>query len=377
MRLVRAPLTRSPSATFPDAARLDAARELGARFPSARLRETSLTRVPDLDARADPSGATRVWLALEALQVTGSFKVRGALLALERLAGTGVRAIAASAGNHGVGVAYAGNVLGVPAAVVVPPTAARAKREKIAAFGAELIVSPSPGYDDAEDLARELAEREGHVFVSAYDDLDVVAGNGASLGYEIVRGLGGVPDATIAPIGGGGLSTGLALAMSDEACEPLDRIRSVWGIQSEVSPAMARSLEAGSAVVRLSASAPTLAEGLEGGIATGAFERARSAIAGVFVVTEADIARAMVYAHRELGLVLEGSAAVALIPALRGLPDALRGGDVVCVLTGRNVDEERLERILADDPHVGRSDRESPENPRVSATFGRGVPRWP
>src|SRR5262249_57313514 len=114
MRLVSVPPERIASSTdLPSSAGLDRARELARRFPTARLRETPVARAADLDRSADPSGQTRIWLALEALQVTGSFKVRGALLALERLRGTGARAIAASAGNHGAGLAYASAVLGV------------------------------------------------------------------------------------------------------------------------------------------------------------------------------------------------------------------------------------------------------------------------
>ena len=349
MRLVLARPGPSSIATFPDEARLAIARDLCARFPQARLRETALVRAADLDARADATGKSRIWLALEALQVTGSFKVRGALMALERLRGTGIRAIAASAGNHGAGVAYASQALGVPAVVVVPETSPKTKRDKIAAFGAEIVVCPSPHYDDAEALARELAQRENAAFVSPYDDLDVLAGNGASLGFEIVRALGGVPDAVVAPLGGGGLCTGLAVAMADESGAPLAETRIVWGAQSEASPAMARSLESGRAVVRLTESIPTLAEGLEGGISFDGFARASASVAGVLVVDEADIAHAMAYGFKDLGLVLEGSAAVALVPVLRGLPERMRSGDVVIVLTGRNVDQERLDRVLAGD----------------------------
>jgi threonine dehydratase len=109
---------------------------------------------------------------------------------------------------------------------------------------------------------------------------------------------------------------------------------------------MAMSLERGAAVERLVGEEPTLAEGLEGGISADAFERARAAVAGVIVVTEAQIARAMEYAYRELGMVIEGSAAAALAPVLAGLPEPVRGGDLVVVLTGRNVDPERLDSVL-------------------------------
>jgi len=343
MRHVVVPLAGA-AATASDSARLEPARHLGRRFPTARLREVPVVRASELDATADPSGATRVWLALEALQVTGSFKVRGALSALHANAGRG-RFVAASAGNHGVAVAYAGNVLGLPVTVCVPRTAPRIKREKIVRYGAELVVAESDHYDDAEALAKELAATTGAAFISPYDDEDVVLGNGASLGFEIARALGGVPERVLVPFGGGGLATGIAWAMQADARGPHER--GVWGVQSEASPAMAESLERGAAVVRLDSPDTTLAEGLEGGISVDAFARARAAVAGVIVVTEEQIAAAMVHAYRDMGLVLEGSAATALVPVLCGLPEPVRGGDLVVVLTGRNVDSERLEGLLS------------------------------
>jgi threonine dehydratase len=298
-------------------------------------------RAHELDLRADPGGQTRVWLALEALQVTGSFKVRGALVALDALKDRG-RVVAASAGNHGAAVAYAASVLGLEATVCVPRTIARAKRERIERYGAELVIAQSDHYDDAEALGKELAVSQGTSFVSAYDDELVVLGNGTSLGFEIVRALGGVPERVVTPFGGGGLATGLAWAMEAESSEPGPP--PVWGAQSEASCAMAMSLERGSAVERLETGGTTLAEGLEGGISADAFERARAVVAGVVVVTEGQIASAMEYGYKDLGLVLEGSAAAALAPVLAGLPPQVCGGDLVVVLTGRNVDADRLEQ---------------------------------
>ena len=137
MRLVIAPDAPSREASFPSAPLLESVRDLGVRFPTACLRELALVRARELDARADRAGATRVWLALENLQVTGSFKVRGALVAIasliERSAGSTPKIVAASAGNHGAGVAYAARVLGARATVVVPTSAPRAKRDRIAA----------------------------------------------------------------------------------------------------------------------------------------------------------------------------------------------------------------------------------------------------
>jgi len=328
----------------PERSLLETVRFLGRRFPDARLRETPVLRAAELDTRADSTGSTRVWLALEALQVTGSFKVRGALVALDANRGRG-HVVAASAGNHGAGVAYAALTLGLGATIVVPRTAPRAKRDKITAWGAELVVAASDHYDDAEALAKELAATQGYAFVSPYDDRDVVLGNGGSLGFELVRALGGVPERVLAPFGGGGLATGLSWALWAETDGPFEP--TVWGVQSEASCAMATSLQRGVAVERLASGGRTLAEGLEGGISPEAFARARFAVGGVVVATEAQIAAAMAHAYREMGLVLEGSAAVALAPILCGLPEKLRGGDLVVVLTGRNVDRDRLESVLA------------------------------
>jgi threonine dehydratase len=154
-----------------------------------------------------------------------------------------------------------------------------------------------------------------------------------------------VPDRVLAPFGGGGLATGLSWALGAETDGPFEP--TVWGVQSEASCAMATSLQRGVAVERLASGGRTLAEGLEGGISAEAFARARFAVGGVVVATEAQIATSMAHAYREMGLVLEGSAAVALAPVLCGLPERLRGGDMVVVLTGRNVDRDRLESVLA------------------------------
>lgn len=341
---------------IPDGVSLDGVRDLAARFPKALLRRTTVLRAAELDHRADESGATRVWLALESLQITGSFKVRGALVSIaEQLAAGSDRVVTVSAGNHGAGVAYAARVLGARATICVPRTAPEAKRAKIAAEGAELVLVDTAFYDDAEVYAKDLATKSGLPFLSPYDDVAVVLGNGASLAFDIVRALGGLmSDArapedradvklarAIVPFGGGGLATGIAWALGET-----DGARRVWGAQSEASCAMAMSLERGSAVERLTSDAPTLAEGLEGGISASAFERARHAVAGVVVVSEAAIARAMAFAMTRLGLAIEGSSAVALAPLLDGMPEELRGGDVVAVLTGRNVDADRLAGVL-------------------------------
>jgi threonine dehydratase len=315
---------------------LDTVRYLTTRFPAARLREVPLVRASELDLRGDPSGRTRVWLALEALQVTGSFKVRGALVSLDANRSRG-HFVAASAGNHGAGIAYAANVLGLSATVCVPRSAPDTKRARIEKYGAELVVAPGSNYDDAEDLAKQIAVDRGSVFISPYDNVDVVRGNGSSLGFEIVRALGGVPERVLVPLGGGGLGTGLSWALAAEAHGVGER--AVWAVQREpFSPPPARS--------RRSDYPATLAEGLAGGTSASAFDRALAAIAGIVVATEGQIANAMAHAYRDMGLVVEGRAAAALAPVLFGLPEQVRGGDLVVVLTGRNVDPEQLDAVL-------------------------------
>lgn len=327
---LRPPVAPAAAGLLPSSDHLERARGLASRFPA--LRAVSLIRAPF-------AAPANVWLALESMQLTGSFKVRGALLAMEALAARGADdVVAASAGNHGIGVAYAAKAIGIRATVVVPRGAPKTKTDKIAAYGARVVVAQSTGYDDAEAEAIELARSTGRPFLSPYDDLDVLTGNGASLGFEIERALGRRPARVLAPIGGGGLTTGLACAYGGAA----DPSR-VWGVQSEASCAFAQSLERGAAVTTLPP-AVTLAEGLEGGISERGFARARVTLAGAIVVTEEEIARAMKVAHHELGLALEGSAAVALAPVL----DAAEvfENDTVVVLTGRNVDPERLAQVV-------------------------------
>ncbi len=353
-RAASSPAAPVPAGLLPSAERLARARGLAQRFPEAHLREVTLIRAPI----ERPGSSLRIWLALECMQVTGSFKVRGALLAMEALVaaaagakgaeGAPVEVIAASAGNHGIGVSLAAKVLGAKATVVVPRGAPRTKTDKIASYGATIVHAHSTGYDDAEAEAIELARTRGLPFLSPYDDLDVLTGNGASLGYEIIEKLGRVPDLVYAPIGGGGLATGLALAITDGTTTSARR---VWGVQSEASCAFAQSLESGVAVTTLPP-AETLAEGLEGGISLRGFARARQVLAGAIVVTEDELANAMRFGVRELGLTLEGSAAVALAAALAAPPAAdaadagIVEGDLVVVLTGRNVDPDRLARVV-------------------------------
>ncbi len=306
-------LSRDLAALDVDRARLDAAEQA---VRAARLRTPPLLEV---------EGAT---LVLESTQLSGSFKVRGAVAAisahLDDARARGV--VAVSAGNHGAGVSWAARSYGVRATVVVPRTAPMIKRRRIQDLGAELRVAQTDHYDDAEQEALDLARRSGARFVSPYDDPDVAAGNGGTLAREVMA-MRSVPRTVLSPVGGGGLVSGLAAAFGPDCA--------VWGVQSAACPAMARSLEHGAAIEVMHAEGPTLAEGLEGGVSRTGFDRARRALAGVLVVDERDLAAAMAWAREELGLVIEGSSAVVLVPLLAGHPLA-QGATLV--ITGRNVD---------------------------------------
>jgi threonine dehydratase len=307
---------------------LESVRNLGDRFPDARLRKVTLVRANDFDGKH-----ARIWLALESLQVTGSFKVRGALVAVADEKAKERAIVTASAGNHGAGVAYASTILNAKSRVFVPRDCPEAKKARIARY-TELVVAPVPGYDECEALAKEEASRSGDAFLSPYDDVRIVAGNGASIAFEILESIR--PTAVLVPFGGGGLASGLACGFRHAGADV-----AVWGAQSEASAAMAMSLEKGSAITTLPA-VDTLAEALEGGISEAAFDRARAVVSGVMVVSEATIARAMM-ALSKSGLVVEGGGACALAPVLEGLPSNVEG-DIVVLLTGRNVDCANIER---------------------------------
>lgn len=312
---------------------IDVERHLPAAFAAVApyVVRTPLERAPLL--------GERVWIKRETEQHTGSFKVRGALAALTAYRDEVLRcgAVAASAGNHGFGMAYAARALGLPARIYVPASAARVKVEGIRALGAEIVEVEGAGYDAAEDAALRDAAASGARFISPYDDPHVACGNGGTLGLEVLEAL---PEcrAIIAPVGGGGLLLGLDAARTASA----SALRLV-GVQSEASPGMLLSLARGRAIERYDAAVPTLAEGLEGGVARTAFAHVQALRAATIVtVSEQDIADAMRFARDALGVVVEGSAAVGI--AFARAHARHFDGDVVVVLTGRNVDADRLLR---------------------------------
>ncbi|MBW2460500.1 MAG: pyridoxal-phosphate dependent enzyme [Deltaproteobacteria bacterium] len=295
-----------------------------------------------------PSLGPRVWLKLETDQLTGSFKVRGALTRLEVMTPAERRrgVVAASAGNHGLGLAEAGQRLGVGVRVYVPKGTPMVKRDGIATRGAVVVVTEEDGYDAAEAAARAAAKELDALFISPFDDPYVAAGNGGTVGAEILNQLPDVA-AIVAPVGGGGLVAGLGAAR-----DAAGSAAKIYGVQSEACPAMRRSLEEGSAILTLAATEPTLAEGLEGGVAEASLAATRGAVERVDLVSETQIADAMRFAHDKLGVTVEGSAATVIAWAQahgkeidKELP-AL--GAIVLVVTGSNVDDDVRRRILGD-----------------------------
>lgn len=276
-------------------------------------------------------------LKLESLQRTGSFKLRGAALKLarlsplERLAGV----VAASAGNHGLGVACAARAFGLHARVVVPVGAPRIKREGISQFGAE-VLQRGETYDEAERTARALALRRDAIFISPFDDTDIIEGNGIWLAQEILVQRPGLRQIVI-PIGGGGLAAGLCTEMAAHGVR-------VVGVQPRVNCAMMESLRQGRALVEYHGG-KTLCEGLEGAVGWRNFRAVRQHIDRIELVEEEQVVGAVVYAFRKLGLVVEASAAVVVAAVLSG--QVSTSADTVLIITGGNIDQEVLDAWLA------------------------------
>jgi threonine dehydratase len=278
------------------------------------------------------------WLKLECWQPTGSFKVRGALHNLATLdaAARARGVVAASAGNHALGVAYGGALLGgIETTVYVPETAPRAKVDKLRTFAVTVEVGGRT-YDDAHDRAMDHVRRTGATYVHAYDDPRTAAGQG-SVGIEIADAL---PDVgtVVVPVGGGGLISGIAVAL--RARRPGVR---VVAVQPDASPALRDSLAAGRALVDYAAG-PTLADGLAGGIGMVVWEH-RDLIDDVVEVSEAEIEDAIVALATHDQVIAEGSGAagVAAVAAGRIEDD---GRPIVVVVTGGNLDVAVLARLL-------------------------------
>jgi threonine dehydratase len=277
-----------------------------------------------------------VFLKLENLQHTGSFKIRGALNAILQLEPS-VRAagvITASAGNHGQGVAFAAHLVDVPACVVLPHGVPIAKLVAIQRSGAETVLADG-GYDGAHQAALALARVRGMRYVHAFDDDDVIAGQG-TVALELVEDAD--VDTIVVPIGGGGLASGVALAIQDRRPRPR-----IVGVQSEGASAFARSFESGQVVER---DAATIADGMAvRRPAARTLAIAQRSLDAIVTVSDEAIARAIVILIERHKLVAEGAGAAAVAAILEGSGDV--GGDrVAAIVSGGNIDPNLLAKVL-------------------------------
>jgi threonine dehydratase len=276
-----------------------------------------------------------VYLKLETLQPTFSYKIRGAwnavLMLLER--GVASNLVTASAGNHGRALAAAARDARLELRVYVPATAPRVKVSAIRATGAEIRMAED--YDDAERQAQADARRSGACYISPYSHPDVIAGAG-TIGLELLENIPDI-DTIVVPVGGGGLISGIAIATEGTT---------VVGVEAQASSPFTQSLAAGR-IVPISVG-PTLADGLAGNLDPGSitFEIVKSRVHGISVVSEDEIRSAIRGMLNEERLVVEGAAATAVAAVLSGgltgrAPRAQR-----VVLSGANIDPETLRAII-------------------------------
>lgn len=282
----------------------------------------------------------QAWLKLECWQPTGSFKVRGALSVLASLtpAERARGVVAASAGNHALGVAHAIQALGggVPATVFVPTTAPRAKVDKLRTFPVT-VVEGGESYDEAAARAAEHADRTGAYSIHAFDDPRTAAGQG-TVGLEILEQSPSI-GTMVVPVGGGGLIAGMAAAVKSQ--RPDVRIVAV---QPEASPALRDSIAQGRPLLDYAAQ-PTLADGLAGGIGVMVY-RHRHLIDEVVNVTESEIEDAIVALVAHDQVVAEGSGAVGVAALRSGRLRLDDGRPAAVVVTGANIDAGVLGRLL-------------------------------
>jgi threonine dehydratase len=277
-----------------------------------------------------------VYLKLENQQTTGSFKLRGALNVLSTLSAD-VRkrgVVASSAGNHGLGVAYAAKHFGVPATIFVPSTAPQIKRDGIVALGAT-IDTTQPDYDKAMDAAKAFAAERGATYINPCLGEMLLAGQG-TVALEI---LGDIPELAtlVVNVGGGGLLGGCASLV--RAVAP--RVKIV-GAQSENTAAMSRSLAAGH-LVEIE-SLPTLADGLAGQIDDEAFDIGRHGLDEMVVLSEAEITRAIAWLWEAEHQRVEGAGACGVGAVL--LEHARVATPAAIVVSGGNIDAAKFDRVL-------------------------------
>lgn len=303
-----------------------------ARRIAPHIRRTRLVRSPGLSRIAGGD----VYLKLENEQITGSYKLRGALNSLSLLSDAhrerGV--VASSAGNHGMGVAHAGKTLGVTAKVYVPRSAPDVKKNGIRSLGAELDDS-QPDYDAAMETAKAFAKSNGREFINPCLGDTLLAGQG-TVALEVLEDLPAI-QSFVVNVGGGGLLGGCASFLRREAAH----VR-IHGSQSVHTAAMAKSLAA-QRIVEIP-SVPTLADGLAGQIDDDALDIGRHALDEITTVTEEEIARAIGWLFREHQVRAEGAGACGVAALLAG--KVRPRTPCAVVVSGGNIDDARWNEAL-------------------------------
>ena len=282
---------------------------------------------------------TQAFLKLDNLQMTGAYKERGALNKILTL-GDAERArglIAASAGNHAQAVAYHAGRLGLSATIVMPETTPIMKVANTRGHGARVVLFGA-NFDEAYAEARRMEREEGLTFVHPFDDEAIIAGQG-TLGLEVVEQVAGL-DAVLVPVGGGGLISGVAVAV--KALAP--RVK-VIGVEADLIPCMQAAVEAGELVTLDAAS--TLADGIavrRAGEIT--FEHVQSLVDDVVTVTEEEIASAILYLLEKEKTVAEGAGAVGVAALMHHKLPGLEGKRVCSVISGGNIDVNVVARVI-------------------------------
>ena len=280
-----------------------------------------------------------VYLKLENLQVTNSFKIRGALNKMFHLSTEEMKrgVVTASTGNHAQAIAKGAEELNLPAQIVVPKDTSKVKIDKIREYNVELIFH-GDFYDEAEEKAINLAKKNGLTYLSPYNDKMIIAGQG-TIGMEILEDLPSV-DAVIVPIGGGGLVSGICLAVKGIK----SNVRIV-GVQSEASPTMYESLKVGRIVD--TEMRESIADGLFGGIEKGSitFKIVQKYVDDLLLVKEKTIEKAVFLLWKKEEQVVEGAGAVS-VAAIMENTDFFKGQDVVAVISGGNIENELFQNIL-------------------------------
>ena len=296
------------------------------------IRKTNLVISPSI--RKD----CEIYIKPENLQVTGSFKVRGASYMISQLSDEERKhgVIACSAGNHAQGVALAAKAYGIKATICLPKGAPISKVEATRSYGAEISLVPGV-YDDAYKRALELKDEKNMTFVHPFDDIKVIAGQG-TIGLEIMNEMADV-DAIIVPVGGGGLISGVAYA-----AKQLNPNVKVYGVQAQGAPSMVKSLEHDQ--IRSLVKVSTIADGIavkQPGNYT--YDFCKKWVDKIVTVSDDEVCAAILLLLEKHKLIAEGAGAVSVAAAMFGhIP--LEGKKAVCVVSGGNIDVTSLNRII-------------------------------